>query len=139
MGLRGHVAQLARFAYDPAEIAQHLMLVVAVIVTRRERKIRLHATAKILSLARIFEAAQFAAIRMTRMLPGPVSNVIVGLSRSLLSFNHLRIKLGDQHAVLAHRRRSRDVGNVLDQQIAVADFEVVPVVPHGEQVGTTSD
>lgn len=140
VGLRGDLRpQLSRLANDLAEITEHLVFVVAIIVACRKREVRLHAAAEILRVAQILEAAQLSAISMAGMFASPVRDVMLGLSRLLVPFGHLRIELGDQNAIFAHCRRRRDVGNVLDQQVAVADFEVVPVVPHSEEVGTTSD
>jgi hypothetical protein len=69
----------------------------------------------------------------------PVCDVIGRLLGTLVAVNDLGLQFGDEHAILANVARGVHVWNVLDQKIAVADFEMKPGVTKCKQVLATSD
>jgi hypothetical protein len=69
----------------------------------------------------------------------PVCDVIGRLLGTFVAVYDLGLQFGDEHAILANLARSVHVWNVLDQKIAVADFEMKPRVTKCKQVLATSD
>jgi hypothetical protein len=65
--------------------------------------------------------------------------VIGRLLGSVVAVNNLGLQFGDEHAILANVARGSHVWNVLDQKIAVADFEMKPSITKCKQVVATSD
>jgi hypothetical protein len=76
---------------------------------------------------------------MARMLTNPVSDMPVRLLRNLAAIDHFRVKLRDQHPVLADILSGSHVGDVLDEEIAVADLQVEAAIPQLQEIRAMID
>ncbi len=55
-------AKFLCLAHDPTEIGVHLLLIVAVVRLRGERKVNFHTIAEVLNAAGVFEGAKFVPV-----------------------------------------------------------------------------
>jgi hypothetical protein len=73
------------------------------------------------------------------MFAHPICNVISRLPGTFVSINDFGFQFGDEHTILTNLARRGHIGNVLDQKIGVANFEMKPNISKCKQVVATSD